>query len=118
MAMYADATDKAKLLHWATDGKEAFHAESKNLLEVLEEVPSVQPPWEDFIEWCPKLQPRFYTIASSSKMHPDSIHLTVALTADELSGDRTHVGVCSSYLCGLRPDKDQSMFRIYHYSYV
>lgn len=107
MAMYANAEDRAKLLHWAGDGKEEFHTRSLHLLEVLNEVPSVTPPWEEFVEWCPKLQPRFYTIASSSRLHPDTIHLTVSLTVDELSADRQHIGVCSSFLCGLRPGKDQ-----------
>ena len=31
-------------------------------------MPSVKPPLEDFLEFVPKLTPRFYTISSSSRV--------------------------------------------------
>jgi len=63
---------------------------------------SVHPPFEHFLEWCPKLQPRFYTISSSSKACPTSIHLTVALTVAPNPNGRIHFGVASSYLCNIK----------------
>lgn len=68
LASFADAGDRAKLISWCTDAKAAFHEDQKNLLEVLEEVPSVKPPFEAFLEFVPKLVPRFYTISSSSRV--------------------------------------------------
>lgn len=46
----------------------------------------------------PRLQPRFYSISSSSKQHPDSIHVTCAVVIDTTATGRHHEGVCSNYL--------------------
>jgi sulfite reductase (NADPH) flavoprotein alpha-component len=44
-----------------------------------------------------KLQPRLYSIASSPKAHPSSVHLTVAAVRYESKG-RKREGVCSTFL--------------------
>ena len=46
----------------------------------------------------PRLQPRFYSISSSLKQHPDSIHVTCAVVIDTTATGRHHEGVCSNYL--------------------
>ncbi|MDD5199581.1 MAG: flavodoxin domain-containing protein, partial [Terrimicrobiaceae bacterium] len=44
-----------------------------------------------------KLQPRLYSISSSSKAHRGEVHLTVAIVRYELAG-RPRKGVCSTFL--------------------
>jgi sulfite reductase alpha subunit-like flavoprotein len=67
-------------------------------------------PLEHFINTAPYLQPRYYTISSSSSVHPQSIHITVAVTRDEVRPGRVHLGVCSSYLAGLRAGQSVRVF--------
>ena len=46
----------------------------------------------------PRLQPRFYSISSSPKQSPDSIHITCGVVIDTTATGRQHEGVCSNYL--------------------
>jgi NADPH-ferrihemoprotein reductase len=64
--------------------------------------PSLSIPLEHFVALAPHLQPRYYTISSSSSVHPSRIHVTVAVTEDRLADGRVHKGVCSTYLAGLK----------------
>ena len=61
--------------------------------------PSIQIPLEHFINVCTRLQPRFYTISSSSSLHPHSVHLTVSvMRGDRKDGSGEWLGVCSGHL--------------------
>lgn len=55
-------------------------------------------PLEYLIQICPHLQPRYYTIASSSSVHPDSVHMTVSVINEKRSDESFFKGVCSNYL--------------------
>jgi len=108
LSQYAtDPKQKATLLAYTSERKEEFHEDRKSLFEVLEEFDSLRIPFVDFIEFIPKLQPRFYTIASSSKKHSRCVHITVSVTRDPKPRGRTHFGVCSNYLASLRPQQDR-----------
>lgn len=52
---------------------------------------------EEFVKTLRKLQPRLYSIASSQKAHPESVHLTVAIVTYESHG-RKRKGVASTFL--------------------
>jgi sulfite reductase (NADPH) flavoprotein alpha-component len=52
---------------------------------------------EEFVKLLRKLQPLLYSIASSQKANPDSIHLTIAVVRYESHG-RQRLGVASSFL--------------------
>ena len=54
----------------------------------------------EFIALLKPLQHRAYSIASSGKMYPNKVHLTVASVRYQAQG-REHKGVCSTYLADL-----------------
>lgn len=109
LAQYTtDEKEKQQLHNWTQgDGKEEFAREERSLLEVLEELPGINVPFLDFLEFCPKLQPRFYTISSSSLVHPKQVSITVARSVHQKTRGRVYNGIATSYLCALRPGKDQ-----------
>ncbi len=51
----------------------------------------------DFAAMLRKIQPRLYSIASSPKVHPGEVHLTVSVVRHESHG-RMRKGVCSTFL--------------------
>ncbi len=68
----------------------------RDVLDLLIEFP-FSGNLEDFIAVLRKLQPRYYSIASSQRKHPGEVHLIVKLVQSEQNG-RTRLGACSSYL--------------------
>lgn len=58
----------------------------------------------------PRLQPRFYSISSSSSKHPRSIHVTCAVVRDVLPTGRMHEGVASTWLAKAKPGQTVAMF--------
>ena len=63
--------------------------------------PSIVCPLEHFIMVCPRLLPRYYTISSSSTVHPKTIHITYALLETEKKNGGKFTGLCSGYLSSL-----------------
>ncbi|XP_068898770.1 nitric oxide synthase, salivary gland isoform X2 [Tenebrio molitor] len=98
-----DQEDQRKLELLATDSaayEDWRHWRYPNLLEVLEEFPSVTPYAPLLIAQLSILQPRFYSISSSPLLHPDQVHLTVAVVVYKTQDGEgpVHYGVCSNYL--------------------
>lgn len=73
-------------------------------LDLLLKFPGMQFSAAEFLALLKPLQHRAYSISSSGKMHPDSVHLTVASVRYN-ANDRDHKGVCSTYMADL-VDKD------------
>ncbi len=89
------------LLHKANISKVSFHKlypVEKTALPLLELVQHHQPSPSELCKVLLPLMPRFYSIASSPKVFPDEIHLTVALTEYLISGQLQY-GVGSHFLC-------------------
>lgn len=86
------------------EGRQEYHTfveqAGRCLFELMTETfPSLQIPLDHLINLAPRLQPRYYTISSSSSAHPTSIHVTVAVTQATLpEGRGVHTGVCSGFL--------------------
>jgi len=74
-------------------------AESLDVLAALEKFRGVRPDPEAFIEALDPLQPRLYSIASSPKVSPRRIALTVDAVRYPV-GARTRLGVASTFLAG------------------
>lgn len=81
------------------DLKHLVEDKHRTLVDLIStELSSCQIPFVDFLHIIPHLQPRYYTISSSSSLHPKTVHATVAVTEyREHSGGIFH-GVCSNYM--------------------
>jgi sulfite reductase (NADPH) flavoprotein alpha-component len=76
----------------------------RDTLDLLLQFPAVTFSATEFIALLKPLQHRAYSISSSGKMYPDSVHLTVASVRYN-SYDRDHKGVCSTYMADLVDNK-------------
>lgn len=72
----------------------------RDILDLLLQFPTVEFSAAEFLSLLKPLQHRAYSISSSSKPDPDSVHLTVASVRYDAHG-RQHKGVCSTYLADL-----------------
>lgn len=70
----------------------------RSIVHVLEDLDSVKPSVDHLLELLPRLQARYYSISSSAKMHPDSIHITAVVIEYETKTGRTNRGVATSWL--------------------
>jgi len=65
-------------------------------VDLLAEYPSARLTPQEFVDHLRKLMPRLYSIASSPRVYPLEIHLTVAVVRYR-TNERERVGVCSSF---------------------
>ena len=70
------------------------------ILDLLLQFPNAEFSGAEFISLLKPLQHRAYSISSSGKAHPDTVHLTVASVRYDAHG-RHHKGVCSTYLADI-----------------
>jgi NADPH-ferrihemoprotein reductase len=114
----SDEKDKEFLRHMASttpEGKAQYqkwvHESCRNIVHILEDVPSCKPPLDHICELLPRLQPRYYSISSSSKLHPTTVHITAVLVQYETPTGRTNNGVCTTYLKLKQPSDGESVPR-------
>lgn len=106
LAFYCtDETEKKELLKLSSEDplnqefyKDEILNKSRTVLEVLKLYPNSKPPLDHFLEMLPKLQPRYYSISSSSVAHPESIHITAVLVDWITPTNRHAKGVTTHYL--------------------
>ena len=92
--------EQAKLTALLTpESKEALVAflDDREFVDLLAEFPSAKLTPQEFVDHQRRLMPRLYSIASSSRVHPQEIHLTVAVVRYQTNG-RARAGVCSTFL--------------------
>lgn len=71
--------------------------EQREFVDLLAEFPSAKLTPQEFVDHLRKLMPRLYSIASSGRVYPSDVHLTVAIVRYE-TNHRKRVGVCSTFL--------------------
>lgn len=95
-----DPTEKEKIAGLlAPEAKEQLTAylADREYADLLADFPHARVSPQVFVDHLRKLMPRLYSIASSSKVHPTQVHLTVAVVRYETNGRQRH-GVCSTFL--------------------
>ncbi|KAI8109164.1 hypothetical protein M9435_005578 [Picochlorum sp. BPE23] len=89
----------------AAQGREAFHEyivqEGRNLVEVLQDFPTIPITLDWILSFGPKLRPRYYSAASSSKEHHAFVDLLVALVEWKTPGRHLRRGLCSRMISSL-----------------
>lgn len=64
---------------------------------------SMRIPLADLLHIVNPIQPRYYTISSSSNYHPDNVHVTVSVTETVTKSGQRFTGLCSGFLQQLLP---------------
>jgi sulfite reductase (NADPH) flavoprotein alpha-component len=99
-AKATNADEKAKLTGLLSpESKDvlATFLEQREFVDLLAEFPSAKLAPQEFVDHLRKLMPRLYSIASSGRVYPSDVHLTVAIVRYE-TNHRQRVGVCSTFL--------------------
>ena len=99
-AKTTDADEKSRLeALLKPEAKEALTAylDEREYIDILSEFPLTRLSPQEFVDHLRKLMPRLYSIASSSKLYPNEIHLTVAVVRYSTNHRERH-GVCSTFL--------------------
>nr|CTP81248.1 BMA-EMB-8 [Brugia malayi] len=100
----SDENEKERLLLLSTANEQGLkeygnyiQKERRSIIDILRAFPTCKPPVDYILELLPRLQPRYYSISSSSKYSHDSLAITVIVTKYVIS-DRLIKGVCSNFL--------------------
>lgn len=109
-AAYAqDEKEKAKLVELSSTNPEPYNTfikeEFRSVLETLQTFPSVDIPFDHFLEACPRLAPRYYSISSSPKENPRHVTVTSVVVEFVTKTGRNHKGVCSNWFLEQIPKK-------------
>ena len=93
----SNAPELAKLLEPERKEQLEAHLHGRELIDFLHDFPDAKFEPQEFISVCKKLLIRLYSISSSLKAHPDTVHLTVATVRYHTFG-RDRKGVASTFL--------------------
>ncbi|KAJ4842986.1 multidrug-resistance type transporter [Turnera subulata] len=111
MSFFATAQhERERLQYFASpEGRDDLYQynqkERRTVLEVLEDFPSVQLPFEWLVQLVPPLKTRAFSISSSPLAHTKQVHLTVNVVSWRTPFKRKRTGLCSTWLAGLEPQK-------------
>ncbi|XP_023762726.1 NADPH-dependent diflavin oxidoreductase 1 [Lactuca sativa] len=107
MSFFASAEhEKERLEYFASpEGRDDLYQynqkERRTVLEVLEDFPSVDMPFEWLVQLTPPLKTRAFSISSSPHVHPNQVHLTVSIVSWTTPFKRKRIGLCSNWLASL-----------------
>lgn len=106
LAKYAtDPQERSNLVFLGSDaGIDAFKAredEGITYAEILYDFPSAHPSLDVLLTLIPRIKARHYSIASSMKAHPHSVHLLVVEVEWITPQKRQRYGQCSHYLANV-----------------
>ncbi|KAE9290637.1 Sulfite reductase [NADPH] flavoprotein component [Phytophthora fragariae] len=87
------------------DGKDEYKRrvdETVTFAELLEEFPSARPTLADLLTLVPRIKPRHYSIASSMKMNPTSVHLLIVVHDWTSPSGKYCIGQATRFLSGVK----------------
>ncbi|RMX65711.1 hypothetical protein DD238_004743 [Peronospora effusa] len=87
------------------DGKDEYKRrvdETVTFAELLEEFPSARPTLADLLILVPRIKPRHYSIASSMKMNPTSVHLLVVVHDWTTPSGAYRIGQATRFLSSIK----------------
>ncbi|PAV58156.1 hypothetical protein WR25_11779 isoform C [Diploscapter pachys] len=100
----SDEKEKAHLQLLSTASEEGLalyntyiQKERRSIVDILKEHPSCKPDIDHLLELLPRLQARYYSIASSPNKQPDKIAVCAVVTEYDI-GSRHIKGVCTNFL--------------------
>ncbi|KAJ1898772.1 sulfite reductase [NADPH] flavoprotein component [Kickxella alabastrina] len=107
LADFAVDAAEAEKLRWLTtaDGAIEFRdrvADTVTYADLLLEFASARPSFLRLVDLIAPIKPRHYSIASSAKMHPGSVHLCVVAVEWRDSRGHARTGQCTRFLNTLR----------------
>lgn len=82
--------------------------QGKDLLDIIALLQDAPSSLQELAQFFTPILPRFYSISSSLKTHPDEIHLLVALLSYSHGGE-TRFGVASHFLCHLALEENTTI---------
>ena len=95
-----DEAEKAQLADLLDlENKDALRPwlEERHYIDILQAFSSAKFSAQELVDLQRKLMPRLYSIASSPRVSPKGVHLTVAVVRYE-TNNRERVGVCSTFM--------------------
>ena len=92
-----NAPELVKLLEPERKDQLTQHLHGRELIDFLHDYPDAKFEPQEFVNVCKKLLIRLYSISSSLKANPDSVHLTVATVRYHTFG-RDRKGVASTFM--------------------
>ena len=106
LAQYATNEEEKKQLQLmgssTEEGKHSYNSfirdQCRDFVNLLEHFLSLKPPLDHVMELMPRLQARYYSISSSPKLYPNSIHVTCTVVEYETKDGRHRKGVCTNWL--------------------
>ncbi|RLN95289.1 hypothetical protein BBJ28_00012254 [Nothophytophthora sp. Chile5] len=115
-ALLARATDeKEKTTLTAlldADGKDEYKRrvdETVTFAELLEEFPSARPTLADLLTLVPRIKARHYSIASSMKMNPTSVHLLIVVHDWTTPSGKYCIGQATRFLSNVKVGQQLSV---------
>lgn len=97
---YASLTECAQLAKLLTPERQIEleqYVRGRDLMDLLREWPCALQKPDDLVKFLPRLTPRLYSISSSPRAHPGSLHTTVSVVRYR-AHERDRGGVCSTLL--------------------
>ncbi|XP_054273617.1 NADPH--cytochrome P450 reductase [Macrosteles quadrilineatus] len=89
------------------EGKQLYNQwiiqDNRNIIHILEDMQSVKPEIDHLCELLPRLQCRYYSISSSAKLFPTTVHITAVKVEYNTPTGRINRGVCTNWLSGKVP---------------
>lgn len=104
-------SDKKALLHLVSpEGKDEFAEllkETPTYADLFLKYPSCKPSIAHLVDLVPQIKPRYYSIASSMRMYPDTLHLCVVVVDWKTPSGKLRYGLCTNYLKHCKPTPQQ-----------